>query len=185
MDVLSRHIISFTISKGLNPDCFYGVPEGASKLGIICQFKWARQAPNFKAGSHALPMGRGKVKEHGMLKDRVFLSEPRGRVIILEDVTTTGGSLIDTIEAIKDTPDMQIVAAIGLTNRGEKRADGRSVSEYIKTEYGIQYHSMSEAVDLMPHMFQKHNPSDDIKQSIIADFNNHGERPLALANITL
>lgn len=185
MDKLSRHVIAYTISRGLNPDCFYGVPEGASKLGIICQFKWARQAPNYGAKSHVLPMGRGKVKEHGMMKDRLFLGEPKGRVIILEDVTTTAGSLIDTIEAIKDTPDMEIMAAVSLTNRAELRTDGRAVSEYIKTEYNIPYYAMSDAVDLMPHMFQKHQPNDDIKNAIISDFNNHGERPLSLENISV
>jgi orotate phosphoribosyltransferase len=40
-------------------------------------------------------MGRAKPKDHGDPKDRYFVGEPGGKVVILEDVTTTGKSLIE------------------------------------------------------------------------------------------
>ena len=34
LDKLTDFIINFVKSQGLNPNCFYGVPEGAKKLGM-------------------------------------------------------------------------------------------------------------------------------------------------------
>ena len=98
---LTDFIIEFTNSHELNPDTFYGVPEGATKLGIITQYKWAQQSKNYGKRSHVLAMGRGKPKEHGIEKDKNFLGQPKGRTIILEDVVTTGGSLIKEIARLK------------------------------------------------------------------------------------
>jgi len=41
-DKLSDYVMAFVEDSGLQPDCFYGVPEGATKLGIITQYKWAK-----------------------------------------------------------------------------------------------------------------------------------------------
>ena len=47
-------------------------------------------------------MGRGKQKEHGDPKDKFFVGIPNGDTIILEDTTTTGSSLINTIIQLKE-----------------------------------------------------------------------------------
>jgi hypothetical protein len=70
LNVISDGLIALTQDEGLNPDCFYGVPEGATKLAIVTQSKWAQFAPNYGQGSHCLPMGRAQPKEHGDPKDR-------------------------------------------------------------------------------------------------------------------
>lgn len=145
-DKLSDYVISFTKDLGLNPDCFYGVAEGATKLGLFTQYKWAKESTNYSKGSHVLSMGRGKPKEHGLLKDRYFLGEPKGKVIVLEDVTTTGDSLINTIDVLIQN-DVLIIAAYGLTNRNELRDDGLSVKEAIERK-NIPYHSLSNGSEL-------------------------------------
>ena len=101
LDKLTDLVINFVEDLNLKPDCFYGVPEGATKLGILTQYKWAKKSSNFGLASHILPMGRGKPKDHGDLKDRFFVGMPRGETVILEDVTTTGSSLLETIEKLK------------------------------------------------------------------------------------
>ena len=102
IDKLSDFLISFVKELDLNPDCFYGVPEGATKLGIITQYKWAKGQLNYKMGAYSLSMGRAKPKDHGDPKDKYFLGNPRGKVIIIEDVTTTGGSLFETIKFLSE-----------------------------------------------------------------------------------
>ncbi len=163
LDQLTDFLISFVINLGLEPDCFYGVPEGATKLGILTQFKWAK-SKNLKKGSHILPMGRAKPKEHGDPKDKYFLGVPKGKVVILEDVTTTGGSLLETIDKLKQL-NIEIIAAIGLTNRNELRDDKKSV-EQIVSEKGIKYHAMSNAFDLIPKVFNKLQPGEEIAKQI-------------------
>lgn len=178
IDKLSDFIISFVKELDLNPDCFYGVPEGATKLGIITQYKWAKGQLNYKMGAYSLSMGRVKPKEHGDPKDKYFLGNPKGKVIIIEDVTTTGGSLLETIKFLSEI-DIKIIAAIGLTNRNEIRDDNKSVEEIIE-ENDIKYYAMSNAIDLLPIAFNKLKPGRKILEQIEEYFKKYGIKAIKL-----
>ena len=177
IDLLSNYIIEFVKYLGLKPDCFYGVPEGATKLGIICQYKWAKDQPNYKKGMYILSMGRVKPKEHGDPKDKFFLGIPKGKVIILEDVTTTGGSLIETIDKLNQI-DVSIIAAIGLTNRNELREDKKSVENAVN-EKGVPYHAMSNAIDIIPNL----KPDKSIASKIEAYFKKYGTKEIKMSKV--
>lgn len=174
IDILSDHVISFVLNLGLKPDCFYGVPEGVTKLGIICQYKWAKSQSNFGDISYKLTMGRARPKEHGDPKDMYFLGVPQGNVIILEDVTTTGGSLIQTIKRLKQI-NVSIIAAIGLTNRNELRNDKKSVKTVIN-ELDVQYYAMSNAIDLLPKL----KPEKELARNIEDYFKKYGVQDIKL-----
>jgi len=161
LDQLTDYLLSYIVHLNLKPNCFYGVPEGATKLGIITQFKWAKRQDNYGPKMFPLSMGRGQIKEHGDPKDRIFLGIPMGKTIILEDVTTTGDSLIKTIKNLKEN-NIEILAAIGLTNRNELRNDGKSVEEIVLEE-DIQYYAMSNAIDLLPKLKPEMNIAKKIK----------------------
>ncbi|MFX1425284.1 MAG: hypothetical protein ACFFBE_02440 [Promethearchaeota archaeon] len=175
IDMLSDFVISFVRYLGLKPDCFYGVPEGATKLGIICQYKWAKSQANYRKKMYILPMGRAKPKNHGDPKDQFFLGIPQGKVIIMEDVTTTGSSLIETIDKLKKI-DISIISAIGLTDRNELRDDNKSV-ELILKEKGVSYHAMSNAIDLIPYL----KPDKDIAQKVEEYFKRYGTVELKIS----
>ena len=161
LDQLTDYILLYINYLGLNPKCFYGVPEGATKIGIITQYKWAKNQENYKSGAYILSMGRGKQKEHGDPKDRFFLGVPNGETVIIEDVTTTGDSLVNAIKKLKDL-NVNIIAAIGLTNRNELRDDRKSVKEII-LENDIQYYAMSNAFDLLPKLEMTKEIADHIE----------------------
>ena len=154
LDKLTDYVISFVENLNLKPDCFYGVPEGATKLALITQYKWARKSSDYGPGSHVLSMGRGKPKDHGDPKDRYFVGTPKGKVIILEDVTTTGSSLISAIDNLKKIKNVKIIAAISLTNRNEIRDDGKTVEDIVRSK-GIRYYAMSNALELLPKIYKK------------------------------
>ena len=172
LDILTDYIISFIIYLGLNPKCFYGVPEGGTKLGIITQFKWAKMQKNFNPGNYPISMGRGKQKEHGDPRDRLFIGLPEGEVVILEDVVTTGGSLIKTIQKL-DELNINIIGAIGLTSRNELRDDGANIKDII-LQYGIPFYAMSNAIELLPHLEMK----SEIKYNIIEYFKKYGTQKI-------
>ncbi len=116
-DQLSDFLLSYLTDKNLEADCIIGVPEGATKLGIITSYKLAKQNPNYKSGSHVLAMGRGKPKTHGDVKDSHFIGLPQNKkVVVIEDVTTTGTSLREFIGKLKEAG-VDVIAAITLTNR--------------------------------------------------------------------
>jgi len=175
---LVEYVIAFVTDKGIDTDTFYGVPEGATKLGVITQYTWAKRQAGFGQGSHLLAMGRAKPKEHGAAKDRYFLGKPQGKVVVLEDVTTTGGSSIECIENLRDAG-VEPVALVSLTNRMEKRDDGRSVEEAV-TSIGVAFYSMSSAINLLPRIFARVQPGKAIAGAIEAEFEKYGVMPLNL-----
>ena len=167
-DQLSDYILDFVQTKSLPVDCFYGVPEGATKIALLTQYKWAKQQPNYQKKSYCLPMGRGEIKKHGDEKDRYFLGEPQGKVIIIEDVTTTGGSLLSTIDQLLQAGKQNLIA-LGLTNRNDITQDNQTVEKLFKQK-GIPYFAMSNALDLLPQAYQIQRPGEDIARKVKQEF---------------
>lgn len=188
LDILTDYVVdfvSYAVSSSKlkeSPLCLYGVPEGASKAAIIAQMKWAKCSANYQEGSHPVPMGRAKPKEHGMAKDRLFVGAPRGATLVLEDVTTTGGSLINALENLNEAQ-VNVTAAIGFANRMEKRDDGHSVEEAIsKITYAgksLTYLYMSSALDLLPLARKKLEPRAEILRAIENEFAEFGVSKLS------
>jgi len=172
MDKLTDYLLSFVNYLNLDLTCFYGVPEGASKLGIITQLKWAKLQHDYLPHKYVLPMGRGKPKDHGDPNDKFFIGKPRGKVVILEDTTTTGGSLIDCIKNLENF-DVKVTAAIVLTDRNEYRDDKRTVKEAI-ADCGIEYYAMSNATEILPHL----KPNKFIQEKIEDYFKKYGTKQI-------
>jgi len=80
-DKLADFLIAFTKSNNVEVDTFYGVPEGATKLGIITQFKFAKES-GWEKTSHVLAMGRAKPKDHGAPKDKFFIGTGIGDYLL-------------------------------------------------------------------------------------------------------
>ena len=151
LEKTAHFIIDFCNNTNLKPDCFYGVPEGATKLGVITQYIWAK-TQHCVDGSHCLPMGRSKPKQHGNPLDKFFVGAPKGSVILLEDVTTTGQSMLDTLDELQAL-DIKVIACIGLTNR-EPQSSHPTVKEKVEKR-GIPYYALSTAKPLLTQLIKK------------------------------
>lgn len=175
-DTLVRFVLDCVDSKGLKPDFFYGVPEGATKLALFLTDEYAKR----KDSDSPLVLGRGRPKEHGKPEDRFFVgSVPAGsRVIVIEDVTTTGSSLLSAIEALK-LAGVEIIAAIGLVNRMELCDDGKSVEQKVN-DTGVKYLAMSDALALLPLAAEQQKPDSKTRKAVEEYFNRHGIQPLTL-----
>ncbi|MEM2090033.1 MAG: hypothetical protein QXL88_03040 [Candidatus Pacearchaeota archaeon] len=177
LDQLANYIIAFTKDLGLKPDCFYGVPEGATKIAIITQYKWASGSENYGPHSHALPMGRAKPKNHGAPDDKYFIGAPRGKTIVLEDVATTGDSLLESINALSEQK-VPIIAAFVLTDRMELK-DGKSVREIVSSK-NVEYFALSNALELLPKAYNKLKPDKRIAKAIEEEFEKYGVEKIKL-----
>ena len=189
IDQLSNHVLAFVndlYASGrlsVKPDCFYGVPEGATKLGVLAQYKWAMAAADYAKGSHVLAMGRAKPKDHGHPRDRYYVGMPQGATVVLEDVTTTGLSILDTIDKLIESG-VHIVAAMGLTDRMERRDDGKTVAEAIAERISdgspVPYFSLSQSTTLLPKAASLLNPTDAIINAVRHEFEEHGTAGIKL-----
>jgi len=177
-DKLADFVIEFAKKNNLHADTFFGVPEGATKIGIITQYKYAKLANNFGKGSHTLSIGRAKPKEHGVPKDKFFVGAPRGRVVVIEDTTTTGGSLLTTLDMLKEAG-ITVTAVISLLNRMEKRDDNLSVKEAVEKR-GPKFYNMSAATQILPRVYKKLLPGEEIARAIEKGFEEFGVEKIKL-----
>ena len=176
---LAESVLGFALDHNLQPACYYGVEEGNSKLGLFTQLKWAKQCPDYGPGSHPLPMGRAVLKTRGPEEERRFLGRPYGGVVLLEDAVTTAGSLIQRILEFNEDPDIEVIAAIALTDRMHRREDGKSAKEAVEAT-GVPFFSMSTAFQLIPPAYKKIQPGEDIGRALEAEYRQYGVSTLKL-----
>ena len=181
LDQLTDFIVSFLEASQVTFDSIYGVPEGASKIGVVTALKWAKKQQDFEIGKYTIPMGRAKPKEHGKPEDKFFIGHPQGKTLVIEDTITTGLSLIDTLDKLTSSG-IDVVAAVGLTDRMEKRDDGSSVKEAIEKKFSgkIQYLTMSKATQLLGTAAKKANIQKSILDHVEREFSEVGVEPVQL-----
>jgi orotate phosphoribosyltransferase len=170
LDLLTDYLVEFTKTLDLDFDCFNGVPDGATMTGVIASYKWAKQAENYDIGSHAVFIKRSKPKDHGKPEDQFYVGKI-GKAIVFEDVTTTGGSLLTYLDKLAEDG-IEVIAAVGATNREAIRDDGLTVKEAVEKK-GIPYYAMSSAFDFLPKAFEKLNPGKDIVEFVKVEFGEY------------
>ena len=142
LEKLVDYVIEFTRDKQLEPDCFVGVPEGATKLGLFTQYKWCK---GNRIENCILPMIRKEPKNHGVYEDKYFIGAPKGKTIILEDVITTGSSVLEILKRFDWHTEIEIIAIYSLTDRMNQN----DRLKFIQSLNGIKYYSLSNASDLL------------------------------------
>ncbi len=154
IEKLANYIISYVEEQGLDVECFYGVPEGATKIGIITQFIYAKNNPEYGFGTHMLPMGRGKIKNHGAEEDRYFIGKPEGKTFVIEDVATTGTSLIESIKRLKECK-VPICGCCAIIDRSIMEYGESIIKDKIETTFNIPYFYMTDAQQLLRTLYEK------------------------------
>lgn len=186
-DKFKWYVEGFVHDKCLEPDYFLGVPEGMTKLGLIITYTKSKNDLIFSYESYLsegyskvypLPMARGKIKEHGSEKDKRFLGSLEGRVVVFEDVLTTGDSAISLVGSLKKNS-AEVLAVIGIVDRLELRDDGLSVAEKF-SKLGIKYYSVTDVKTLLPFAYDKLKPSEDLLKKIKSYYKKHGSEEIKL-----
>jgi len=132
--------LTFEELKGDRLDYIGGLEMGAVPLaGAIAQLSWLKQAPI------AAFFVRKKPKEHGarlaiegLTKDE---SLRRKRVVIVEDVTTTGGSALKAVEAVREAG-----AEVALVFTMVDRDEGAAATF---AEAGLPFRSLFKAAEFL------------------------------------
>ena len=121
---------------GVEADCVGGLEMGAVPLIAPVAIKsrdFGRSLPGFFV--------RKAVKDHGTQK-RVDGNDIAGKtVVILEDVTTTGGSAMDAVKAVEDAG-AKVALVISILDRGEGAAA-------LYAEAGVPFKSLFKAEEFL------------------------------------
>jgi len=122
--------------QGLSVDAVGGLEMGAVPLIAPVAMKspeHGRYLPGFFV--------RKAVKDHGT-KKRVDGNDIEGKsVVILEDVTTTGGSAMDAVKAVEDAG-AKVALVISILDRGEGAAE-------LYAQAGIPFKSLFKAEEFL------------------------------------
>lgn len=100
---------------------------------------------------------RKEVKDHGDVGILLGSSLKDGdRVVIIEDVTTSGKSIEETFPIIKAQADVEIKGLMVSLNRMEKGLDGKvSALEEIRQKYGFEANAIVTMAEVVEHLYNR------------------------------
>lgn len=125
---------------------------------------------------------RKEVKDHGdtgiLLGSKL---KDGDRVVIIEDVTTSGKSIEETFPILKEQADVEIKGLMVSLNRMEKGQGEKSALEEIQEKYGFPAHAivtMEEVVEQLYHREWNGKVliDDDMKAAIDAYYEKYGAK---------
>lgn len=100
---------------------------------------------------------RKEIKDHG---DKGILLGSKlkdgDRVLIIEDVTTSGASIEETVPIIQDQADIDLVGLMVSLNRQEKGLDSdKSALDEIHEKYGFGAHAIVTMQDVVTYLYNR------------------------------
>lgn len=126
---------------------------------------------------------RKEVKDHGDTGILLGSSIKDGdRVVIIEDVTTSGKSIAETFPIIRAQGKVEILGLIVSLNRMEKGLESdKSALDEIQEKYGFDAHAIVSMEDVVQHLYNRevHGRiviNEELKASIDAYYEQYGAK---------
>lgn len=127
---------------------------------------------------------RKEEKDHGADKGGFLGSSLKDgdRVVMIEDVTTSGKSMEETVPKVKGAADVEIIGLMVSLNRMEKGLGGeKSALDEIKEKYGFDARAIVTMEEVVEHLYNRPCQgriviNDDIKAAIDQYYEVYGCR---------
>ena len=125
---------------------------------------------------------RKEVKDHG--DKGILLGSPMGdgdRVVIIEDVTTAGTSIQETLPIIRAQGNVQPVGLVVSVDRMERGQGEKSALQEIQETYGLQTTAIVTMAEVLEHLYNRPYKGkviidDALKAAIDAYYEQYGVR---------
>ncbi len=125
---------------------------------------------------------RKEIKDHG--DAGILLGSPikdGDRIVIIEDVTTSGKSIEETFPIIMEQGDVEILGLMVSLNRMEKGKGEKSALAEIKEKYGFDANAIVSMADVIECLYNKECNGkvvidDQIKSAIDAYYEQYGAK---------
>ena len=125
---------------------------------------------------------RKEIKDHG--DKGILLGGPMGsgdRVLIIEDVTTAGTSIAETMPIIQTQGEPQVMGMIVSVDRMERGSGEKSALREISEKYGLKTASIVTMDEVVEHLWNKPYKGkvvidDTIKAAIDAYYEQYGAK---------
>ncbi len=127
---------------------------------------------------------RKEVKDHGADKGGLLGSPLKDgdRVIMIEDVTTSGKSMEETVPKVRAAADVTIVGLMVSLDRGEKGLESdRSALVEVSEKYGFPAHAIVSMAEVTETLYNREVAGrvlidDEMKASIDAYYREYGAK---------
>jgi len=126
---------------------------------------------------------RKEEKDHGADKGSFLGSKLQDgdRVIMIEDVTTSGKSMDETVPKVKGAANVEIVGLMVSLNRMEKGQGDKSALEEIKEKYGFDANAIVTMEEVVEYLYNKEYKGniyidDTLKAAIDAYYEQYGAK---------
>ncbi len=125
---------------------------------------------------------RKEVKDHGDTGILLGSQMKDGdRVVIIEDVTTSGKSIEETYPIIKAQGNVEVVGLMVSLNRMERGKGEKSALEEVQELYGFKANAIVTMADVVEHLYNKECQGqvvidDKIKAAIDAYYEQYGAK---------
>ena len=131
---------------------------------------------------------RKEEKDHGADKGSFLGSKLKDgdRVVMIEDVTTSGKSMEETVPKVRGAADVTIVGLMVSLNRMEKGLGGeKSALEEIREKYGFETNAIVTMEEVVEHLYNKPYKGkvvidDTLKAAIDAYYEQYGVKSFYL-----
>ena len=125
---------------------------------------------------------RKEEKDHGADKGSFLGSKLKDgdRVVMIEDVTTSGKSMEETVPKVKGAANVEIVGLMVSLNRMERGlSSNKSALDEVKEKYGFDAHAIVTMDEVVEHLYNKECNGkvvidDTIKSAIDAYYEQYG-----------
>lgn len=101
---------------------------------------------------------RKEEKDHGADKGSFLGSKPQDgdRIVMIEDVTTSGKSMEETVPKVRGAADVEIIGLMVSLNRMEKGMGGElSALDEIKEKYGFETNAIVTMQDVIEYLYNR------------------------------
>ncbi len=125
---------------------------------------------------------RKEEKDHGADKGSFLGSKLQDgdRVVMIEDVTTSGKSMEETVPKVRNAADVEIIGLMVSLNRMEVGLGGQvSALDEIKEKYGFEANAIVSMADVVEYLYNKPYRGkiyidDELKASIDSYYEQYG-----------
>ncbi|MCR5800416.1 MAG: orotate phosphoribosyltransferase [Lachnospiraceae bacterium] len=120
---------------------------------------------------------RKEAKDHGDVG--ILLGSPikdGDRIVVVEDVTTSGKSMEETIPILKAQGDIEILGLMVSLNRCERGKGNKGALEEIKELYGFETNAIVAMDEIIDYLYEKRVIDDELKGRLDAYYAEYGIR---------
>ena len=118
---------------------------------------------------------RKEAKDHG--DAGILLGSPikdGDRIVVIEDVTTSGKSMEETIPIVKAQGNVEILGLMVSLNRCERGKGDKGALEEIKDLYGFETAAIVSMDEIIDYLVEKKVIDDELKSRLDAYYDEYG-----------